>query len=64
MCVLGLSGATNCVCVSWEQTVCGCSLPTAHYSSIKDLRHMVIQIQFRYSQLPRLLRQGAAGLAR
>lgn len=37
--------------VSWEQTVCGCPLPTGHYSSIKGLRHMVIQIQFRYSQL-------------
>lgn len=57
MCVLGLFGATNCVCVcvSREQTVCGCSLPTGHYSSMKGLRHMVIQIQFRYSQLPRLL---------
>lgn len=42
--------AQQIVYVSWEQTVCGCPLPTGHYSSIKGLRHMVIQIQFRYSQ--------------
>ena len=44
------------VYVSWEQTCCACPLPTGHYSAIKGLRHMVIQIQFRYSQLTRLQR--------
>lgn len=54
--VWGVAGATNCVFERLVETVWSVVVPVASRTLLleKGLRHMVIQIQFRYSQHTRL----------
>lgn len=53
---VGVAGATNCVFERLVETVWSVVVPVASRTLLleKGLRHMVIQIQFRYSQHTRL----------